>query len=508
MKKYIILFIIGLSLTIAQSQEIPDAVRFADDNLNGTARFRAMSGAFGALGGDLSSFNVNPAGSAIYIKNQMGFTFSDFNVQNKTNYYGTIASKQTNTLDINQIGAVFVYYATNPATDWKKFTMGINYENANEFDNRLFSAGTNPNNSVANYFLSYANGSNGQGGIPLDVLENASYYQLSFQDQQAFLGYQGYVINPLTNDPNNDLYVSNVPNGGNYYQENYFESSGYNGKLVFNLATQYQDKFFFGMNLNSHFTNYLQYTSFYESNDNSETEGLKNLLFENNLYTYGYGFSFQLGAIAKITNELRFGLAYESPTWYELNDQLNQSLYSRGYNYGNPPDPNLSNTYVASDYIIVYQPYNLQTPGKFTGSLAYVYGKKGLISFDYTLKDYGNTKFTPKDDIYNSGINNAMSNTLDISSEFRIGAEYRIQQLSLRGGYRFEGSPYKNKQTFSDLNGFSTGLGYNFGPVKIDFSYANSHRTSQQISFSQGFTDGAHVDTHNDDFSLTFLFDY
>jgi hypothetical protein len=34
------------------------------DNLNGTARFRAM-GCIGALGGDLSSLNVNPAGSAI-----------------------------------------------------------------------------------------------------------------------------------------------------------------------------------------------------------------------------------------------------------------------------------------------------------------------------------------------------------------------------------------------------------------------------------------------------------
>jgi hypothetical protein len=39
-------------------------LRYSQDNLNGTARFRAM-GAFGALGGDLSSLNVNPAGSAI-----------------------------------------------------------------------------------------------------------------------------------------------------------------------------------------------------------------------------------------------------------------------------------------------------------------------------------------------------------------------------------------------------------------------------------------------------------
>jgi predicted ester cyclase len=30
-----------------QSQEISDAMRYSQDNLNGTARFKAMSGAFG-----------------------------------------------------------------------------------------------------------------------------------------------------------------------------------------------------------------------------------------------------------------------------------------------------------------------------------------------------------------------------------------------------------------------------------------------------------------------------
>jgi long-subunit fatty acid transport protein len=37
-----------------------------------------------------------------------------------------------------------------------------------------------------------------------------------------------------------------------------------------------------------------------------------------------------------------------------------------------------------------------------------------------------------------------MSNTLDNTGELRIGAEYKIEKLSLRAGYRFEQSPYKN----------------------------------------------------------------
>jgi long-subunit fatty acid transport protein len=51
-------------------------------------------------------------------------------------------------------------------------------------------------------------------------------------------------------------------------------------------------------------------------------------------------------------------------------------------------------------------------------------------------------------------------------------AEYKIEKLSLRAGYRIEQSPYKNKTTVGDLTGYSGGLGYNFGSTKIDLSYA------------------------------------
>jgi hypothetical protein len=51
MKKYLFVFA-GFTFSAAQSQEITDALRYSQDNLIGTARFRAMGGAFGALGGD------------------------------------------------------------------------------------------------------------------------------------------------------------------------------------------------------------------------------------------------------------------------------------------------------------------------------------------------------------------------------------------------------------------------------------------------------------------------
>ncbi|MBA0884041.1 OmpP1/FadL family transporter [Flavobacterium undicola] len=502
MKKKLFLILSVLSFGIAQSQEISDAVRFSQENLNGTARFRAMSGAFGALGGDLSSINVNPAGSAIFANNQMAITASNTNTKNNSTYFGSTNTEKNNSFDFNQAGLVFVFNNNNRNNEgWKKFSLAINYDNKNNFDNTIGSFGINPTNSIGNYFLSYAN------GIPLNSFKDSYYENLSHASQQAFLGYNAFIIDPANADPNTNSYISNIAEGGNYYQENTVSTNGYNGKLSFNAAASCNDKFFIGINLNSHFVDYTQSSVFYEDNDNTlepTSYRVNKVQFNNNLYTYGSGFSFQLGIIGKITNEARVGLSYESPTWYKLNDELTQTLVAVSANSTTGPldpdvvDPNVTN---------VYAPYKLQTPGKLTGSFAYVFGKTGLISIDYSRKNYGNIRFKPEYDSYYQGVNNEIDKTLSRTNEVRIGGEYKIERLSLRAGYRFEQSPYKNKTTIGDLNGYSGGLGYNFGSTRADLSYAYAERNSQQAFFSQGLTDRANINSITNTVSLTLLFE-
>jgi hypothetical protein len=518
MKKIIVLASVLLTAFTANSQEVTDALRYAQTNLQGTARFSAMSGAFGALGGDFSALNVNPAGSAIFSNNQAGGTLSNSNTSNNSEYFGTNKKSKENSFDLNQAGGVFVFEDNSGKSDWKKFAIALNYENTNNFDNSFINSGTNPNNSIANYFLSYAN------GVPIDLLEtqpnesieelydylgslpNSQYQNISgYGAQQALFGYQSYLINLNINNPNNNSYLANNP-GGNYFQENTFVINGYNGKLTFNGAASYKDKLLIGVNFNSHFSDYRQTTRFYESNNNSETSGLRNLAFRNDLYTYGSGFSMNLGAIVKVNKEIRAGLAWESPTWYTLNDELTQSISSEGYNYGNPVNPNLSSASFDPNITSKYAPYKLQTPSKVTGSFAYIFGKKGLISVDYAIKDYSNTKF--KDN--NEGsirINQTMTEILDKTEEVRIGAEYRFKQFSFRAGHRREQSPYKNNWTVGNLRGYSAGVGYNFGDTKLDISYNRNERTTNQGFFQQGFTDAAKIKSVNNTVALTLLFE-
>ncbi len=497
MKKYISFFTVILCLSGMQAQEISDALRYSLDNTNGTARFRAMSGAFGALGGDLSAINVNPAGSAIFANNQVALSLNNYGIKNNSNYFGTHTSETSNSFDLNQAGFVFIF-ENEEAPTWKKISIAVNYENAANFENSLFSAGTNPLHSGTQYFLSYAN------GIPTSDLDYYYYDELGFAGQQAHLAYWTYLIDPETTDVDNDTYVSNISATGNYYQENEIMSTGYNGKLTFNAAAQYNDVLYLGLNLNSHFTDYRKSTSFYEDYvgaTNANAQNVQAFRFNNDIYTYGNGFSFQLGAIAKLSKEIRLGLAYESPTWMTLNDELTQSLVVDCPDCP-PLDPDRNGTPHITN---VYEPYKISTPSKWTGSFAYVFGKSGLLSIDYSSKDYGATEFRPHNDFRN--INDKMAADLQRAGELRIGAEHKIKQWSLRAGYRLEQSPYKNKDVMGDLTGYSGGIGYNFGSTKLDFACSTAKRMYGESFFNQGMIDRAKIDSKNNNITVTLAFE-
>ena len=506
MKKNIILFTLGFCSSFIYSQDISDALRFSQDNLIGTARFSAMSGAFGALGGDFSAISVNPAGSAIFLNNQVAVTLSTFGNINKSNYFENSASENSTSGDINQFGAVYVLKNTDKRSDWSKFSFVLNYENANNFDNILLSSGTNPTNSIGEYFLYYANRNGGESINNLETLPGETITDLydylgsqyGFGTQQAFLGYQAFIIDRDTNynDTSNRTYVSLVPTGGNYKQENYVKTNGYNGKLSFNASGQYKDKFYFGVNINTRFIDYSQKTSFKESN--TINSGVQRIQFDNELTTYGNGISIQLGAIAKLNKQVRVGLAYESPTWYEISDRLSQGISSKSVN--------ISREDIVNPMVInVYEPYRLMTPGKWTGSFGYIYKKTGLLSIDYSIKNYGNIEFSPNGDFRK--VNSDIKNKLGMATELKIGGEYRIKAFSLRAGYRTEKSPYIDKTTIGNLYGYSAGLGYNFGGTKLDLTYSHSQRDYQHQFFNVGMTDHSNINSVVNNIIITMAFE-
>jgi len=512
MKKIFISFIfLGTLTTYAQETTISDALRYSVENLNGSARYRSMGGAFGAVGGDLSAINVNPAGSSIFNHNQASLSLSSFNTNNSASYFGKNIKSNNNNLDINQIGAVFVFNDYSKKTGWNKFSLGLNYENTNNLNNYIVSEGTNTTNSMGTYFLDKAQGVDIsylalQSGETVSSLYSYLGEEGLFNAQQAMLGYQGYMFDEDTTTGATNDYWTNIPTGGNFYHRNTISSKGYNGKFTANFSGAYEDKLYLGMNLNFMFSDYTRKSSLYERNSNpAYTSGstVRAARFDNQLYTYGSGFSINLGAIYKIQKNARIGLSYESPTWYRLTDELTQRLQTEVIN------ANVISTYDINPGIVnIYPVYKIQSPSKVTGSFAYIFGKSGLLSVDYTYKNYENTKFKPKNDELYSALNNQMRTVLSSTYELRIGGEYKIKQWSVRGGYRFEQSPFKNKTTIGDLTSYSGGLGYNFGDSRLDISYTNSKRSSTEALLTSGLNDRAAINSLNNNVTLTYVINF
>src|SRR5690606_23639292 len=320
--------------------------------------------------------------------------------------------------------------------------------------------------------------------------------------QNAFLGYDTYILEATQNSPNNTSYFSNIPSGV-YEQASYVSSRGYNGKLGFNVATQYDDRFYFGLNLNAHFVDYNTVNTFYEVNDNPSNpdgETIREVRFRNELYTYGSGFSFQVGGIAKVTDAFRVGVSYESPTWYRLFDETRQALSAVRESTTTPATFN-------ERIINIYPEYKIQTPSKYTVGGAYVFGEKGLISADYSLKDYATAKLKPTDEPYFSSQNVYMSEVLGVASEIRLGTEWRVKNWRFRGGYNYEQSPYKEENVIGDLQQYSIGLGYNFGATKLDLAYSSARREYNQSFFNTGLVEAPKLETTINSFFVTLLFE-
>ncbi len=505
MKRFLT-FIALSACAISSAQNIDDVLRYSNENLQGTARFQGMGGAFGALGGDLSALSANPAGSAVFNNSLFSFTGTYFDRQAKADYQGGITNDNSNSLDINQVGGALVFKSKDPDSKWKKISAAFNYDMVQNFDDRINVSGVS-NEGIDNYFLNFADGIAAGDIKTLDnetlndaYLDIGSRNGLGYPAQQAFLGFQAGIIDPTDPDnPDETTYISNADY--NDLSQNFRQTvSGQNSKFTVNAATQYGEHLQFGASLNFHSVLYDRLNRYQEEYVDGNSEA-RRTVFENLLQTEGSGFSLGLGAIGKLNDFIRLGASYQSPTWYRLTDNLAQRISSNYRERGDLVDgsPFLGTT------IFDYQ---IKTPGKLTGSIAAVFGQNGLLSFDYSYQDFSNAELRPTSDATFASENAFISERLGAVSSFRVGGEYRIKMLSLRAGYRYEQSPYEDGNIIGDLNGISGGLGFNFGGSRLDFAVNRTEQDVLRYLAETGINTPAVVNKINMTYSLGYTLNF
>ncbi|MDO9595319.1 MAG: outer membrane protein transport protein [Lutibacter sp.] len=413
---------------------------FSKENISGTARYNAMSGAFGALGGDLSAMEINPAGAAVFLKSEFAISLSNRNTKTIAGFYGNNTQFENDFTNLSQVGGVFVFRGYGNSSAWSNIALGFNYSIANDFENLWIAEG------------------------------NSGY-------------------SPLTDfyDPFPAVYG----NAENQYFENF--TDGKNGKYSFTFAAQHNDNLYLGAAINTYDVEFYQRTLTEEYNNDGNNNTL-DVSSQQKLLTYGSGVSFNFGAILKPSENLRLGLAYQTPVWYTLSEDFveydedvykNDVLFDTEYSGLNAFD------------------YKMRTPSKLTASFAYIFSGNGLVSVDYSLKNYSNIKLSNSDFISE---NQAFKSNMENVGELRIGTEWRFDNFSVRGGYHYENSPYKSSVSSDNLGGFSLGAGYKFRGGKFDLAYQKSGNTAPYNFYPQSNdVDSAELDFDTSTFSATLV---
>lgn len=508
-----------------------DAYTMSQNDLIGTARFMSMGGAFGALGADLSTLSQNPAGIGVYRSSDVGFTLNLDCQSASADYRGSRASQNQTKFLLNNIGAVGTWRLNLKAMP--NINFGFTYNKRATFNRRYRGDVANLKTSLSNYIAGIANS---YDLTEADVRSTNNYNpynpgQNRFVPWSAILGYDSYLINPEGNPevPNWQGQFGNGTSGSGYFSV--AESGGideYNIVLGGNIA----NKVYWGMNFGIVSFNYnissvwgesMRNAYVYDPNVRAVNQMDANWYMSNLYNMNGNGFNYQLGVIVKPIQELRLGLAFHTPTWFNITENYYADEVNYNYPFKQIPDGASGRDYaVTNNGDPTYSITRLASPWKVIASVAGVIGSKAIISFDYEWNGYKGMRFSEPtytgwdngwdydwDFSYNAytmtpeqAANQMIKTIYKNTNTIRVGAEYRVlDNLSVRAGYSYSSSPVTaeakenlaniptagtlaNFRLDNDTQYVTCGVGFNIKGFYADAAYVWKHMTSTYYPFS------------------------
>ena len=507
MKKASIITAIALFFALPMwGQNVIDALPYISSQVKGTARYSAMGGAFGALGGEITSIRQNPAGIGVYRTSEVSATAS-FNIYDNT---VTSRSKINRNGDYyftgDNMGVVGVINLKNGVL--RNLNFGFAYNNVSSFDNRYRGEWNGIESSMSNTIAAATSAGN---YIPSDLLITNSYNPYNTDrgiPWMSILAYNNNLITTKTN-PNStyDAIFHPGVSSGNAYIENH--CVGNIEEYDFNISGNVLDKFYWGLTLNmttitykinSYHGEVLQNAFLIDNRDNNSTVTTVNgsMELQNVVNTTGNGMGVKLGLLYRPIDFLRIGVAVHTPTFYKMSDSYYANLTyqfkdSKGNTYkGDGKDRN-------NQTDLGHYSYNYISPWHYMASVACVLGKSAILSVDYEVTDTQGMYYS---DIYSSfdGTNSDIADMTRCLHNVRVGAEYRITPLfSLRAGYAYESSPmdrifYDGQETLishstmlnylipGEAHNISCGLGYRVNNIFVDAAYV--YRTQNYRLFN------------------------
>ncbi|MAW21615.1 MAG: hypothetical protein CMD16_04385 [Flavobacteriales bacterium] len=473
-KTLTVLFIFGTITLFAQNEV--DALRYSTQNLNGTARYSAMGGAFGALGGEFSALSLNPAGIGMYQFSEFTFTPS-LNIHNAKSYYGdSHISDHKYSLNIANLGVVFTMPRDN--SEWKRVNIAIGWNQLANYNNHIAIEGRNNTSSIVDNILDYAQG---------NTIDNLSEFHGSLAFWSDLIDLSDNSIDTITewyaNDNGN--YISHVKSNTNKTQTEHIRSSGEENEFIFSIGGSYNEQLYIGATVGFPWINYYERAIYSEHSFEDTIYDLNSFDYEDELSVYGSGVNIKIGAIYRVNDKLKIGASLHSPTLYHIEETYSSSITTHFSTKSYPPETSPIN----------YFEYELLTPWKATLSASAIFNKNILISGDYEIIDYSSSNMYSESYSFNNE-NETIANLYQKTENLRIGGEMNIKPFILRTGYSRYGSAFSNKD-FS-RNSFSYGIGIKNRGYSFDIAYILSQGSNEHLLYSEEYIDPIKIiNTHH-----------
>lgn len=442
-----------LSVAALQAQNIVDAVRFSSTDISGTARYRSMAGAFGALGGDPSCMSDNPAGLAIYRGTNL-FSFTPNLTLTDTHSKGTWSvNEDRQNASMSNMSAIFSF--RTESDNLVNFTMGVGFERKFQKHSK-YTTGNSFNFTPGNEPLGFGSYLTNQANFYLDGnivaeyglgLDNVAQSNAPFLSILAWDSYAidvhpknpRVVVDPICEypSPHRKSYGDVVDN---VYQTLFVEEDTRLDQYNISGAFNFNDMLYAGVTFNiSDFSSTIR-SQF--SEDYSPNGDKSYIDYDNDLETKASGIGINLGLLWMPIDNWRVGVAIHTPTWYDMDEHSN--------GYMTCDDDRLDSEMLRWSDLYDSWKYCLNTPWEYQFSTAYIIGTRGLISLEYDLRDFSslryksNSAFTVSRGFFDDP-NTSVKDYLIKQHTLKIGGEYRInRQWSARAGYAFVSSPFKD----------------------------------------------------------------
>jgi hypothetical protein len=462
-----------------KSQTLNDAILFGQDHRIGNARFTAMSGSFGALGGNSSATTLNAASIGVYRKGAGSASLGMSSQGLNTTHYGSTTSEYLTSGTLTNLALVFSNELYD--NDWMRFNVMFSYNRRNNFDSQNTIRGINSESSKLDRYLD-------------DILEEPVYIEDLYE---IFPFGAGMAWGAELIDTVDGKYYHQLESYGEE-QQLHTKIRGGIGDYYAGFGANYEDKIYFGASLGISSINYSLESTYTETPEESNVNTFLTSWSESTtLNISGRGLKLGLGVIYWIQEKNRIGFSFNSGTRYMINEGYKKTMVAnwkdKDQTFANSPEGVNEYEYVS--------PYNI------TISYGLVDKYIGSLNVDAEWVAYGRMKFNkvagfPVDF---SGVNNGIGNSVGPTLNLRLGGELLLGSFLFRGGGALYGNPVKGKEYFNRYS-ISGGIGYRIKRATFDiaYSYLVSSSYETNIHFAEGIRlQPSTVDLFSHQFVLT-----